>query len=99
MPGWHHTFITIYKVTTLFSSTLMYGSVLFLLLPSLHRRAELQRVLAEVTDHMEQQYSAHQYLERLRSENESLALKEKDRQVRWMAYLVLTSNNTLSALD
>lgn len=44
-------------------------------------RAELQRVLAEVTDHMEQQYSAHQYLEKLRSENESLALKEKERQV------------------
>ena len=45
-------------------------------------RKEIQRVLAEVTDHMEQQYSAHRYLEKLRSENENIALKEKERTVR-----------------
>lgn len=43
----------------------------------------MQRVLAEVTDHMEQQYSAHRYLEKLRTENESIALKEKERTVGW----------------
>lgn len=41
----------------------------------------MQRVLAEVTDHMEQQYSAHKYLEKLRTDNESIALKEKERTV------------------
>ena len=41
----------------------------------------MQKVLAEVTDHMEKQYSAHQYLERLRSENENVAIKEKERVV------------------
>ena len=60
-------------------------------------RAELQRVLAEVTDHMEQQYSAHQYLEKLRSENESLALKEKERQVE-LFVLYLALNNAIIAL-
>lgn len=44
-------------------------------------RKDMQRMLAEVTDHMEQQYSAHKYLEKLRSENESIALKEKERLV------------------
>ena len=44
-------------------------------------REELQRVLSEVTQHMEQQYSAHYYLEKMRIENEAMALKEKDRQV------------------
>lgn len=38
-------------------------------------------MLAEVTEHMEQQYSAHRYLEKLRAENESIALKEKERKV------------------
>ena len=41
----------------------------------------MQKVLAEVTEHMEQQYSAHKYLEKLRVENESIALKEKERVV------------------
>ena len=45
----------------------------------------MQRVLAEVTDHMEQQYSAHNYLEKLRTENEAMAIKERERQV--IAYL------------
>lgn len=45
-------------------------------------RKDMQNVLAEVTDHMEQQYSAHRYLEKLRSENENIALKEKERTVR-----------------
>ena len=44
-------------------------------------RDELQRVLKEVTEHMEEQYSAHHYLEKLRADNESLAMKEKDRKV------------------
>ena len=44
---------------------------------------------------MEQQYSAHQYLEKLRSENESLALKEKERQVGSYSVLGL---NTIIAL-
>ena len=42
----------------------------------------MQRVLAEVTDHMEQQYTAHRYLEKLRTENEGIAIKEKERMVR-----------------
>ena len=42
----------------------------------------MQKVLAEVTDHMEKQYSHHQKLERLRSENETIALREKERVVR-----------------
>ena len=80
------------------SSILVTMHVLFLLFPHLLLllRVELQRVLAEVTDHMEQQYSAHQYLEKLRSENESLALKEKERQVG--DYSVLAVNNTNIAL-
>lgn len=41
----------------------------------------MQRVLAEVTDHMQQQYTAHRYLEKLRNENEGIALKEKERVV------------------
>ena len=41
----------------------------------------MQRILKEVTEHMEEQYSAHHYLEKLRSDNESLAMKEKDRKV------------------
>jgi len=44
-------------------------------------RAEVQHVLAEVTEHMAQQHSAHKSLEKLRAENESLALKEKERKV------------------
>ena len=42
----------------------------------------MQKMLAEVTDHMEQQYTAHRYLERLRTENEGIMLKEKERLVR-----------------
>ena len=30
---------------------------------------------------MEEQHTAHHYLEKLRKENETIALKEKDRQV------------------
>lgn len=41
----------------------------------------MQKVLAEVTDHMEQQYSSHRYLEKLRTDNECIALKEKERTV------------------
>ena len=41
----------------------------------------MQRILAEVTEHMEQQYSAHRYLEKLRSENEAMSVQEKERQV------------------
>ena len=44
-------------------------------------RREMQKVLAEVTEHMEQQYSAHRYLEKLRTENEAIVLKEKERAV------------------
>ena len=42
----------------------------------------MQKVLAEVTDHMEQQYTAHRYLEKLRTENEGIVIKEKERMVR-----------------
>ena len=48
----------------------------------------MQHVLAEVTEHMAQQHSAHKSLEKLRAENESLALKEKDRKVQ---HLVICS--------
>ena len=41
----------------------------------------MQRVLAEVTEHMEQQYSAHRYLEKLRLQNEAMSVQEKERQV------------------
>ncbi len=56
----------------------------------------MQKVLAEVTDHMEQQYSAHQYLERLRSDNEGVALKEKERVVR---SFLISLQRTPSNLD
>lgn len=52
------------------------------IIPFLFYRKEMQKVLAEVTDHMEQQHSAHRYLEKLRMENEAIVLKEKDRAVR-----------------
>ena len=45
-------------------------------------RKEMQKVLAEVTDHMEQQYSAHKALDKLRADNETVAIKEKERMVR-----------------
>ena len=45
-------------------------------------RDEAQRILSEVTDHMEQQHTAHKYLESLRLENERIVLKEKEREVR-----------------
>lgn len=45
------------------------------------QRDELQRVLKEVTEHMEEQYTAHHYLEKLRADNETLAMKEKDRKI------------------
>ena len=44
-------------------------------------RSDMKQILSEVTDHMEQQYTAHRYLEKLRSENETLVLKEKEREV------------------
>jgi chromosome segregation ATPase len=45
------------------------------------QRNELQKILSEVTEHMEQQYTAHSYLEKLRADNETLAIKEKDRKI------------------
>ena len=47
----------------------------------LYFRSDMKQILSEVTDHMEQQYTAHRYLEKLRSENETLVLKEKEREV------------------
>ena len=44
-------------------------------------RVGMQRVVAEVTRLMEQQHCSHQYLEKLRSENEAIASDEKNRQV------------------
>ena len=41
----------------------------------------MQRLLEEVTLHIQQQSDSHQYLERVRVENEALALQEKDREV------------------
>ena len=41
----------------------------------------MKRVLAEVTDHMEQQYSNQRYLDKLRADNETMALLERERQV------------------
>lgn len=35
----------------------------------------------DVTQHLEQQSDSHQYLERLRLENERVALQEKEREV------------------
>ena len=49
--------------------------------PPLLCRAEMQRVLADVTRHMEQQYLAQKSLEKLRADNETLALRQKDRKV------------------
>ena len=50
----------------------------------------MQRMLAEVTGHMEQQYSAHKYLEKLRVENQTIALTEKDRKVSITLVIVFT---------
>lgn len=44
-------------------------------------RAETQHVLSDVTRHMEQQYLAQKSLEKLRAENEALAIRQKDRKV------------------
>lgn len=44
-------------------------------------RSNVKRVLAEVTGHMEQQYSNQRYLDKLRADNEAMALLEKERQV------------------
>ena len=44
-------------------------------------RSDVKRVLAEVTGHMEQQYSNQRYLDKLRANNETMALLEKERQV------------------
>lgn len=41
----------------------------------------MQRILAEVTEHMEEQYTSHKYLEKLQAENEAVALQERDRKV------------------
>ena len=41
----------------------------------------MQRVLADVTRHMEQQYLAQKSLEKLRADNEALAIRQKDRKV------------------
>ena len=41
----------------------------------------MQRILSEVTHHMEQQYVAHRNLDKLRLENEGLSLRQKDRKV------------------
>ena len=46
----------------------------------------MKRVLAEVTGHMEQQYSNQRYLDKLRADNEAMALLEKERQVQCHYY-------------
>ena len=67
-------------LTVRISMLLNFIILIIVLLPS---RAEVQHVLAEVTEHMAQQHSAHKSLEKLRAENESLAIKEKERKV-WL---------------
>lgn len=47
----------------------------------------MKRVLAEVTDHMEQQYSNQRYLDTLRTDNEAMALLERERHVMLMMYV------------
>ena len=54
-------------------------------------RAEMQRMLSEVTHHMEQQYTAHRNLEKLRTENEKLALRQKDRKVSFLTIRISLS--------
>lgn len=44
-------------------------------------RTEMQQMYEDVTQHLEQQSDSHQYLEKLRLENERVALQEKERQV------------------
>ena len=41
----------------------------------------MKRVLAEVTDHMEQHSSNQRYLNKLRADNEATALLDRERQV------------------
>ena len=41
----------------------------------------MKRVLAEVTEHMEQHYSNQRYLDKLRADNEATALLDRERQV------------------
>ena len=41
----------------------------------------MKRLLEEMTLHIQQQSDSHQYLEKVRVENEVLALQEKDREV------------------
>ena len=44
-------------------------------------RSETQRLLQEMAQHIQQQSDSHKYLDKLRVENEQMALQEKDRQV------------------
>ena len=41
----------------------------------------MKRVLAEVTEHMEQHYSNQRYLDKLRADNDATVLLDKERQV------------------
>jgi hypothetical protein len=56
----------------------------------------VKRVLAEVTGHMEQQYSNQRYLDKLRADNEAMALLEKERQVHYCSLLSLYNNNIVT---
>ena len=44
-------------------------------------RSEIKRVLSEVSEQMEQQSSAQKYLEKLRTDNELVVIKDKERVV------------------
>lgn len=44
-------------------------------------RSEMHQMFEEMTQHIQQQSNSHKYLEKLRVENERMALQEKERQV------------------
>ena len=44
-------------------------------------RSEIQKLFEEMAQHVQQQSDSHKYLEKLRVENEQMALQEKDKQV------------------
>ena len=54
----------------------------------MYDRSDLKHILAEVTEHMEQQYSNQRYLDKLRADNEAVAMLERERKVRLKTNLI-----------
>ncbi len=55
-------------------------------------------MLSEVTEQMEQQNTAQKYLEKLRSENELIAIREKERVVSELVPTLAMNSHSLSVI-